>query len=71
MARTDIDLTSAYWRKSSYSNGTGGDCVEVADGLDGIVPVRDSKRRHGPTVVVTAAAWAPFVGALKAGGFAG
>ncbi|MFI5829594.1 DUF397 domain-containing protein [Streptomyces sp. NPDC051578] len=71
MARTDIDLASARWRKSSYSNGTGGDCVEVADGLAGLVPVRDSKRPGGPAIVVTAAAWTPFVAALKDGGCAG
>ncbi|MGO4752012.1 DUF397 domain-containing protein, partial [Streptomyces sp. 2MCAF27] len=33
----------AGWRKSSYSNGEGAECIEVADGIDGIVPVRDSK----------------------------
>ena len=66
MASTEIDLTSALWRKSSYSNGTGGDCVEVADGLVGIVPVRDSKRPDGPVLVVSAAAWAPFVAEVKA-----
>ncbi|MFI9062874.1 DUF397 domain-containing protein [Streptomyces sp. NPDC053429] len=71
MARTDIDLASARWRKSSYSNGTGGDCVEVADGLAGLVPVRDSKRPGGPAIVVTEAAWTPFVAALKDGGCAG
>ena len=27
----DVDLNGATWRKSSYSNGTGGNCVEVAD----------------------------------------
>lgn len=25
-----MDLTGAVWRKSSYSSGNGGDCVEVA-----------------------------------------
>ncbi|MBT2404025.1 MULTISPECIES: DUF397 domain-containing protein [unclassified Streptomyces] len=67
MASTDIDLTSACWRKSSYSNSSAGDCVEVADGLTGVVPVRDSKRPDGPVLVMTAAAWAPFVAELKAG----
>lgn len=28
-----IDLTGVTWRKSSYSNTTGGDCVEVSDDL--------------------------------------
>ncbi|MEU2248483.1 DUF397 domain-containing protein [Streptomyces sp. NPDC019224] len=55
----------ALWRKSSYSNADGGDCVEVADGHPGLVPVRDSKRPEGPALVVDAAAWAPFIEAVK------
>ncbi|MEU5810368.1 DUF397 domain-containing protein [Streptomyces sp. NPDC047718] len=66
MESTEIDLTSACWRKSSYSNGTGGDCLEVADGLPTLVPVRDSKRPEGGVIIVTADAWVPFVAALKA-----
>ncbi|MFE0606649.1 DUF397 domain-containing protein [Streptomyces sp. NPDC058892] len=65
MASIKIDLTSARWRKSSFSNGSGGECVEVADGASGVVPVRDSKRPDGGVVVVSAAAWGPFVAALK------
>ncbi|MFI8451036.1 DUF397 domain-containing protein [Streptomyces erythrochromogenes] len=65
MARSGIDLSTATWRKSSYSNGTGGDCVEVADGVAGVVPVRDSTRPDGGVVVIGAAAWGPFVAALK------
>ncbi|MFD6873462.1 MULTISPECIES: DUF397 domain-containing protein [unclassified Streptomyces] len=64
-------MNAASWRRSSYSNGTGGECVEVADGLIGLVPVRDSKRPAGPAVIVTAAAWAPFVRALVDGDIAG
>ncbi|MFR0352202.1 DUF397 domain-containing protein [Streptomyces sediminimaris] len=56
---------AALWRKSSYSNGSGGDCVEVAAGVPGLVPVRDSKVPDGPALLVTAAAWAPFVDSLK------
>ncbi|MFH8609555.1 DUF397 domain-containing protein [Streptomyces sp. NPDC018029] len=58
---------AARWRKSPYSNGSGGDCVEVVDGLPGVVPVRDSKVTDGPVLVVPAAAWAPFVGAVAKG----
>ncbi|MFF1409609.1 DUF397 domain-containing protein [Streptomyces sp. NPDC058289] len=65
MASTAIDLTSACWRKSSFSNGTGGDCVEVADGLTGVVPVRDSKVQDGPVLVIGATAWHGFVQGLK------
>ncbi len=28
-----IDLSAVSWRKSSYSNTSGGDCVEVSDDL--------------------------------------
>ncbi|MFI6651372.1 DUF397 domain-containing protein [Streptomyces sp. NPDC050529] len=66
MASTDLDLSAATWHKSSHSNGDGGNCLEVAEGHPGLVPVRDSKRPHGPALVVSAAAWAPFVEAVKA-----
>ncbi|WP_031038118.1 DUF397 domain-containing protein [Streptomyces sp. NRRL F-5650] len=53
---------AARWRKSSYSGGSGGeDCLEVADGVTGVVPVRDSKAADGPVIVVGAVAWAEFV----------
>ncbi|WP_217166670.1 DUF397 domain-containing protein [Streptomyces sp. AC512_CC834] len=56
------DLTNAYWRKSSYSGGSGGeDCFEVADGVTGVVPVRDSKVTGGPVVVVGSVAWTEFI----------
>ncbi|MFJ8540422.1 DUF397 domain-containing protein [Streptomyces sp. NPDC093586] len=64
------DLTSARWRKSSYSGGSGGeDCVEVADGVPGVVPVRDSKVADGPVVVVGPAAWTEFVRTVGAARF--
>ncbi|MFJ9686061.1 DUF397 domain-containing protein [Streptomyces bacillaris] len=55
------DLASATWRTSSHSNSDGGQCVEVADGLPGLVPVRDSKQPEGPAVVFGASAWTAFV----------
>ncbi|MEU9291872.1 DUF397 domain-containing protein [Streptomyces sp. NPDC048275] len=58
------DLQSARWRTSSYSNADGGSCVEVADGVLGVVPVRDSKTPGGPVILVSAGAWVPFVGAF-------
>jgi hypothetical protein len=57
----EYDLSNAHWRKSTYSDGNGGNCVEVAEGTPGVVPVRDSKVTHGPVVVVGAAAWAKFI----------
>ncbi|MGG2462522.1 DUF397 domain-containing protein [Streptomyces sp. RGM 3693] len=65
MASTARDLSNAAWRKSSYSNGSGGSCVEVADGLPGVVPVRDSKDPQGPALVFSAAGWSSFVAAVK------
>ncbi|MER5809680.1 DUF397 domain-containing protein [Streptomyces sp. NPDC002033] len=62
-----VDLRNATWRTSTYTNGDNGDCVEVADGVDGVVPVRDSKVTGGPVLVLSAAAWGPFVSALKGG----
>lgn len=62
--RTTPDL-SAQWRKSSYSNTNGGECVEVANGFAGIVPVRDSKDSDGPVLILEGAAWSSFVVAIK------
>ncbi|MEN8655107.1 DUF397 domain-containing protein [Streptomyces sp. 21So2-11] len=59
------DLTNVRWRKSSYSGNTGGDCVEVADGCPGAVPVRDSKNPTGPVLLLTPAAWHTFVDGLR------
>ncbi|MET7444205.1 MULTISPECIES: DUF397 domain-containing protein [unclassified Streptomyces] len=61
------DLSAAAWRKASYSNGDGGECVEIADGFPGLVPVRDSKAPDGPALVFTAVRWASFVGAFRSG----
>ncbi|MER6318676.1 DUF397 domain-containing protein [Streptomyces sp. NPDC001581] len=57
------DLTGVLWRKSSYSGGTGGDCVEVA-AQPCQVAVRDSKNPGGPVFTVTAEAFGAFVRSL-------
>ncbi|MFE6459776.1 DUF397 domain-containing protein [Streptomyces cinereoruber] len=61
-----IDLSTVTWRKSSYSNEDGGECLEVADRLP-LVPVRDSKVPDGPALVFGGDAWASFVGRVKRG----
>ncbi|MFI5940471.1 DUF397 domain-containing protein [Streptomyces uncialis] len=53
------------WRKSSYSNAEGGDCLEVAGGVPDAVPIRDSKRPDGPILLVQAPAWTAFIGAVR------
>jgi hypothetical protein len=60
----EYDLSSARWRKSSYSDDNGGSCVEVADGFPGVVPVRDSKTPDGPVLVIGSAAWTEFTRAV-------
>jgi hypothetical protein len=64
------DLSTAPWRKSSYSDDNGGNCIEAAPGfIPGAVPVRDSKDPHGPALIFGADAFSAFVTAVKAGEF--
>ena len=54
------------WRKSTYSDGNGGNCLEVAaSGTSRTVLVRDTTDRDGGTLTFTAGAWATFTAALK------
>ncbi|GIJ41875.1 DUF397 domain-containing protein [Micromonospora andamanensis] len=62
-----MDMTGAQWRKSSKSGNNGGNCVEVADNLPGVVLVRDTKDRDGGTLSFQMAAWRGFVEAAKTG----
>ncbi|MEV7006809.1 DUF397 domain-containing protein [Streptosporangium sp. NPDC051022] len=62
-----MDLTGAQWRKSSRSNGNGGECVEVAANLPGVVAVRDSKNPSGPALLFTPQVWADFLTRVKTG----
>jgi Domain of unknown function (DUF397) len=64
-----MDLTGARWRKSSWSGSNGGNCVEVATNLPGIVAVRDSKDPDGPKLVFSSEEWDAFVRRMKAGQF--
>lgn len=63
------DLAGATWRKASYSNGNGGNCVEVASLTGGHRAVRDSKNPAGPALTVTAAEWGAFTAGVRAGEF--
>ncbi|HET9117434.1 MAG TPA: DUF397 domain-containing protein [Pseudonocardiaceae bacterium] len=65
----NLNLTGAPWRKSSYSNGNGGDCVEVADLPGGARAVRDSKNPGGSVLSFTAAAWSAFTAGVRSGEF--
>jgi hypothetical protein len=64
-----MDLTRANWCKSSYSNGNGGACVEVARNLPGVVAVRDSKDPRGPKLIFEPTQWHTFTSHVRAGEF--
>lgn len=61
-----MDMTGATWRKSSYSGGNGGTCVEVGRST-GAVAVRDSKDPDGPKLTFPASEWRTFTRHLKSG----
>ena len=63
------DVTRAVWRKSSYSSGNGGACVEVARNLPDLVAVRDSKNPEGPALVFTPQEWRAFLNGVRADEF--
>jgi len=60
-------LDNVIWRKSSYSGSNGGNCVEVADNLPGIVAVRDSKDPNGPALMFAPADWRALTTSIKRG----
>jgi hypothetical protein len=64
-----MDLTGARWRKASRSGNNGGNCVEVARNLPGVVAVRDSKDPHGAKLVFTPDEWQAFTAGVTAGEF--
>ncbi|MET8488593.1 DUF397 domain-containing protein [Streptomyces tendae] len=55
-----------HWFKSSYSGGSGTECVECAYGPDGAL-IRDSKRADGPTLDVRLSSWRLFIDAVRHG----
>lgn len=64
-----MDLSRAEWRKASYSSTNGGNCVEVAGNLPGIVAVRDSKDPNGPALAFALAEWRAFTAGVRDGKF--
>jgi hypothetical protein len=59
------DLSSATWRKSSYSGGNGGNCVEVAVLPDARRAVRDSKDPDGRVLVFDTGDWLAFIRKIR------
>ncbi|MDF5752186.1 DUF397 domain-containing protein [Spongiactinospora sp. TRM90649] len=61
----DINLMGARFRKATASGGNGGECVEVATNLPGVVAVRDSKDPNGPILTFTPDQWSAFLRTIK------
>jgi hypothetical protein len=62
-----MDLNRFTWRKSSYSEDDGGDCVEVAQ-FPGAVGVRDSKDPQGPELLLSRRAFRELVHKITSAG---
>ncbi len=63
MTATDLNLSRAAWRKSTYSNN-GGNCVEIAP-VTHAIAVRDSADPGGPALAFTADQWTAFTSTVK------
>jgi Domain of unknown function (DUF397) len=60
-----VDVTRPGWRKSSYRSGNGGNCVEAASLVTGLL-VRDSKDPDGPALAIAPEDWKTFTTLVKA-----
>ncbi len=65
IANATVETAAATWFKSSYSGGEGNECVEITHASSG-VGVRDSKAHARGALTVNPAAFAAFVGGVKA-----
>ncbi|MES0835935.1 DUF397 domain-containing protein [Nocardiopsis tropica] len=54
---------SEKWHKSSYSDGGGGDCVEVAEGP--VTGVRDTRNRELGHLDVSVSEWTALLNAVR------
>jgi hypothetical protein len=61
---TEIDLSRAEWRKSTYSSQSG-NCVEVARNLPGLVAIRDSQAPDEAKLVLSQETWRVFLKGLR------
>jgi hypothetical protein len=53
------------WRKSSYSQASGGNCLEAGIGAQGVL-VRDTKQAGvGPVLSVSADVWSTFLATIR------
>ena len=64
-----MDLSTATWRTSSYSNAGNNNCVEVGPTCV-VVGVRDTKARDRGALTVRPATFAALIQAVRRGHFA-
>jgi hypothetical protein len=70
-----MDLTSATWRKSSYSSTEGGPCIEIAilpgskEGSAHVIAMRDGQNPGGPALIFTPDEWRAFTAGVNDGEF--
>jgi Domain of unknown function (DUF397) len=60
------NLPSVQWRKSSYSDSSHGDCVEIA-GFSQVIAVRDSKDVDGPVLAFGRSAFRALAREIRTG----
>jgi len=60
-------LPRTRWRKARSSGAENGGCVEVAEGLRGLIGIRDSHRLRDGAHFVSTAAFTAFLADVKAG----
>ena len=53
------------WRKSSRSQGSGGNCVEVGRAADGRAAIRHSRRPDEAMLLCSAGGWRAFVAGVR------
>lgn len=63
-----LDISFTQWRKSSYSNPNGNECVEVFFG-DNAVGMRDSRHPNGAVLAFGHSEWTTFLDNIAAGEF--
>lgn len=64
-----IDLSEAVFRKATRSGSNGGNCVEVATNIRGVVAIRDSKDQGGAVLRFTPAEFDAFKDGVARGEF--
>jgi uncharacterized protein DUF397 len=66
MTEAGIDWMRVPFHKSSFSDTTGGECVEVGTRA-GVVGIRDSKNPAGGLLALPAGTWELFADRVKTG----